>query len=597
MKKIKFKQVFTLIFLFTLTVLNAGITPIITKANTVQGGDILIDLRDTDLSEYENAGKTDVIYFAEKGFNSDKFSLTVYVYNAEKKELVKDTESNVINLACGFNSKNVAVEYANFRLQYISHLEDNSIYKFGVIDEDKKLEYAVRNLNNKIGKRYYKIAGIQLIGVGGVLATDYPIGKSYNYSGYENGLSHELDVVETIELELKDAWYRTASSDKGAYYQNQLNSVYFAVPNKYFDNGYTLNGIKAEWYEYKTQPIVVLENQAKYDVLKNYIGQDIGYYNSNIRYTDARGNKSLISLTYGRERWVNDAGGGADYDWGYNVPYTTSENIRNDNTVKKHDTALYYAFSTNGKPYNEFTVESEILKDYIYNYNKSNVNGYLPIKNGKISADLFQATVDDGRTKGYNVKTITLNDKFDLLSYKDTHSFWNTICDYGLFKALFGNTPSDESITEISPIHIVTENDLKDISKISNNLLIDEKFVNDFYKYVNDNASAEEPKTTCLFRFANNEYFSRELDNDVGFKSDGYVSEETVFLDFDIIHLDFAKGDEHIIYPVVSSPIDIVPSITPPPTYKSWLKYALIVVSSCLAGIGIYTLIRNLFKK
>ena len=47
--------------------------------------------------------------------------------------------------------------------------------------------------------------------------------------------------------------------------------------------------------------------------------------------------------------------------------------------------------------------------------------------------------------------------------------------------------------------------------------------------------------------------------------ADGYFFKETVNLDFDIIDVTFTKDLKDTVIPVVSSPIDIVPSPTPPP--------------------------------
>ncbi len=590
--KNKFKTIMTFVLLFMLTLINMGSANVYGATETPKGGDILIDLKDVDLTPFRTAGKTDVIYFAEKGFNTDKFALTVYVYNYGKKELVKNSESNVINLACKFNSDNKALEYANFRLKYISSLVDNSIYKFSVVDENNKLESVLKEQNTLTGKRCYMIAGIQLIGVGNVLATDYKVGKEYRYSGYENGVSHKLDVLETIELDVKDTFFRTESGS-GPGHQNQLNSVYFAVPNKFFENGYTLNSIKAEWFEYKTNPILVVSTEKpEYVTIKNtfenFVGQNIGEYTDTLCY----------GLGYDERIYESSLSTRFHYGWSYNIDCyektyggyylsTESENIC---------TTLNYVLGTDGNSIYKYTVPSETLKFYMYNYNNNLSDNYLPIKNGMISADLFQDGVDDGRTKGYNVKTITVDDKYDLLSYSDTHTFWDRLCDYGILSTIFGDTPlGDNSIKNVEPIYLVKEEDLIFQEEVfSNNLLIDLEDVNEFKNYCN-NAISEE-KTTVLFRFALTDYFSGNVkvfdySNKTSIGDIAYICNETVFLDFDVIHLDFLKGDEHIIYPVTSSPIDIVSPLTT--NTESWLKYAILSIVLSIAMLGIY----NLFKR
>lgn len=44
---------------------------------------------------------------------------------------------------------------------------------------------------------------------------------------------------------------------------------------------------------------------------------------------------------------------------------------------------------------------------------------------------------------------------------------------------------------------------------------------------------------------------------------DGYVAEQTVYLDFDLIETTFYKEGVYTVIPVVSSPIDILGPVTP----------------------------------
>lgn len=534
-------------------------------------GGISKELENVDLSAYESEGKTQLITLAEKGFGEEDFSLIAYVYNANKSKINKTSKSNVINMAFVYDSENKPTSYYNFKLKYVSSTEDDGIYKFKVVDVGNILKNLATSQNFAYGKRKYSVSGIQLITEGAKTAVDYAVGKTYVYSG-DSEL--KLETLTTVELDVRPAWYRTETSDKGKYYQHQLNSVYFSVPEKFFEDGYKLNAVKAEWYEYKTEPIVILNDSEVYKALLSYKGVDIGEYNKDVGY----------NLTYGMEVYTNDAGSDIFYEWAYNVDTKYSFINYNPPEVVNQTTRLTYLFDTKGVEASKYTLPSEELIDYIYNYNSSAEKGYLDIKNGQISADLFQDGVDAGRTRGYNCLTISVDDTYDLLSYSETHTWWDYVGDYGFWNTLFGKVPTgEESKRNVTPIYEVKPEDLT--GDVKEKVLISNELVEDFKNYYN----AQDGKKTFMFRFANTDYKRGFLDY-----KDGYVAEETVFLDFDVIQLEFYNGAERVVVPVVSDPVDVVPSITPPPVFDvKWVVYAFIAIIS-LVGVGfIYNLIQG----
>ena len=86
--------------------------------------------------------------------------------------------------------------------------------------------------------------------------------------------------------------------------------------------------------------------------------------------------------------------------------------------------------------------------------------------------------------------------------------------------------------------------------------------------------------------------------------TNAYFFKETVNLDFDIIDVTFSNGSVDTVIPVVSNPIDVVPSPTPPVHTETdkkmdWKMIALAVVAViilvvALLGIGYGWYVSNL---
>ncbi len=535
-------------------------------ASEYDDGGIAKELQDVDLSVYESENITQLITLSEVGFNTSDFKLIVYVYNAGGFLLNQNTASNKINVAILYNDEHKPISYANFSLQYISKTEDNSIYKFAIVDDDNVLKDSSELQNTLYNERRYDVVGVQLLNVGNNLGKDYKVEKTYVFSGTADKLT--LKGIKSIELEVHPIWYRTKSAIN-PFSQHQINSVYFSVPNDYLKDNYQLDAVKAEWYEYKTEPIAVIEDKSLFTALEKMKGKKVNAYN-----------KAVPTLYYNQEY----IGGSLLFDWSYNLYEGSLFQPHISSNVCESLNLLF-----NDKK--DAIISSERLTKYIYTYNSSSNKGYLPIKNGTISADLFQDDVDEGRTKGYNVATIHADQKFDLLSYSDTHNLWDTYLDYGFLNLITGNIPTDESIKGVDPIYPISKNDVKDIYTMSSNLLVDSEFCEELKNFVTE----QENRTTFLFRFAVTDYKSYKVTNwDYSPEDVGYVAWETVFLDFDIIHLEFYNSNERLVVPIVADPIDIIPSITPPPVWDNkWILYGIITVL-VLLGVGvIYSIIKK----
>jgi hypothetical protein len=468
---------------------------------------------------------------------------------------------------------------------------------------------------------------VQLWETGKDNAVDYGVGGTYKFTGYAKGYGTDgnaesnllctVEELETVELDVKHTFYRTLTSSKGAGYQNQLDTVYFAVPQRFFDTYGKLQRIKAEWYEYKTKDIVVTSNQDFYDKAYPWIGRQTGDFDE---FGMTEHNEEIH---YALGQNAGDGGGGLMIaKWGWNL---------GSGYLHVPAPALYYLFKVNNieeyDPYADIVsiggVESNALYEYIKNYNKSFDNGTLPIKDGTISADLFAEDIDDYRKmdtefgkiqQGYSYYDFDADvDLQKLTSWQETDpSFWENWINWGLWDTIFGGIPEEQSKT-VSPIYIVQESDLDGSdNEVADRLLINANDVQALRDYFRDattvSGTDDEEKQVVLFRFATTDYYSAAVDimelrtiiPDKHISGQAYRAWESVFFDFDIIQLTFNRDGKYTVIPAVASPIDIVNDITPPvqmPDDTPWWVKLLSIILIIVLVVLVVKLVIVIVKK
>lgn len=533
---------------------------------------------------YSKERQAQILTFAEYGFNydSDKqnyYGLYVYVYNPSGQAIGK--ECNKITIATVYENDK-AVDYDPFELILLSASENeyaNLFYKFKVADVSKILTRVSVNTN----LRRYDIGKIEL-NFGDTNSEVFEVSNYYEYSGYaqscgvdtnaESTLQCKSDSIETLKLDVNSTYYRY---NNGVNTQSNLSSVYFGVPTtilETYGNG-KLQQIKANWFEARTTPQVILSNNALYKKLKEYIGSNDTADLSELGY-----NGLLASISdpiaplpmYGYGEYPKPVIGfvsSLKLDWLFYAP----KDIVSANEI------ISYA------------------KDYT-----SKFGGELLLD--KYSKNLLYKGADKNRQAGWQGTdgkgiVIDADSSFGINGFEESSEFMNW------FYNLFYNDLENNPLAAIDPIYIVKDSDIsnKNSDEIAANLFISKNDVDEFVKTYNMNKAAG--KKTILFRFAVTEYTAYELkaihyDNFGGTtKSDtcGYVAQQTVFLDFDIIWLKFVKNGVETVIPTVSSPIDIASGTTPPleldplawlKNIVEWLKEYWWVI---LAGLGLVLLI------
>ena len=541
----------------------------------------------------------------------DNYGLYVYIYNPKGLNLSTNEKQNKIQMAVAYDAEGNPTDYAKFSLEFCSKVESgdykNLFYKFKVIDHKVNGTTFSDRVNSNA--RRYDVSGVEITTYGASTATEYGVCGTYIFTGFAEGygpdanakstLSCDVEYLETIELSVKHTFYRSETSALGSGHQNQLDTVYFSVPKRYLDTYGTLQRIKAEWYEYKTKEILVTSNTDFYNAASPYIGVPLG--NSPNEYGLY---EYVEDIGYSLGIGAGKAGDMYVAEWGWNL---------GDGYLHVPTNVLYYMFLVDNieeyDPYAETVtvggVQSNDLYQYIKNYRKTYASGRLPIKDGTISADLFESDIDDSRKmnnengvikKGYSYYDFDADvDLQTLQSWSSTSpSFWDNWLNFGLGAAFTGG-PNEASKT-VAPIQILKASDLTGTNaEIAERLLVNVNDVDaikaEYNNAVTVSGTNDEEKVVVLFRFATSDYYSEAVDiiepnagflwSDKHYEGEAYIAQESVFFDFDIIQLTFNKDGEYTVIPVVSSPIDIVNDITPPvnmPDEVDWWKIALALI-------------------
>ncbi len=546
--------------------------------------------------------------YTYKESKKDDFGLYVYVYNPQGLDIDKTSKQNKIQLAT--YSDEFGEHYDKFQLQFINEAEQSNykglFYKYKIVDKKGADGKTLINRVNS-NERVYKVSGIELLTKGNTNATEYGVGGTYKFSGYAKGYGPDVNAesnlvcsvenLETLSLEVHHTNYRTGVSSLGADHYNEVNTVYFAVPNRIFKEYGNLQKIRAEWWEYKTKMAAITSN---YDYYKNtllpYTGTYTGEYNSSV-------DNYLYSGYYGQSGmgYANHY-----FDWTYNKDLSMKSSLMFTQTYHsdKVSDIMPYAFYSPAVDVDSVfkflysdpiagSVDSTQVAEWIYTYSNNLNHGYIDCNGRKISKDLFEDDVDSGRDMGYNDKTIDLGDTFDLNSYDSNHNWWNKFWDYG-----FSWPDTSEQYSDVAPIYELKESDLSGSdADISKRLLINSDDVDELKDFFD--AAEKNDERVILFRFANTDYycapaFAPHVQNIT--KTDTYVAQQTVFLDFDIIELTFNKDGVYHVIPVVSSPMDIVNGFTPPPPKFEWWKVILALLILVLLFVLIYPILPHVIS-
>jgi len=534
-----------------------------------------------------------------------EYALYLYVYNPQGLNIDTNAGSNKVQMATEYSSNN-PTKYDKFRLECVSVADEADykglFFKFKVVGSEKLLAHLNSN------ERRYDISGVELLTSGNQNATEYKVGGTYYFTGYAEGLGPSasdkstltcrVQELETLELQVKHTYYRTNVSDKGKDHYNEVNTAYFSVPKRVFDTYGYLQKIRAEWWEYKTKPAIVTSNSDFYNTLKQYSKTEVKSYNSSIPV-------HLYSGYTGRSAQAIGQATVHNYDWVFNMDLSTKKTFIGTISELSYTKAMsemipivFYSKANSVSSVFSFlftkpvagNVESTEVAQYIYNYTNSLGHGYIDCNGRNILKDLFESSVDEGRTMGYNDKSIDLADTFNLKSYDSNHNWINKLLDFG-----FDWPKTSGDYSNVAPIYELKSSDLTGSDdSISQKLLVNKDDVSALKSYFNQ--EDKKGNKVIMFRFATTDYYCAECHRYGVSTVDSYVAQQTVFLDFDIIELTFNKEGEYHVIPAVSSPTDIINELTAPPVQMKWWEIVLAILLLVLLLIILWPVLPFILK-
>ena len=561
------------------------------EGTTINGSPFSEDYFITDPDKIFDQGQDLYVFSAveycypEDLANGKHYAVYLYVYDSTGGAFQPETVDAFVTMGIAFDKDGVATEYAKFALELLNSSPADEFgvvlfHKFRVLDRNiggKSLIELVRST-----ERCYSISEIEYTAPNGTRCAD-EVGTTFCFTGFAKGFGKDADAestlagtvlrLDTVTLNVQHTYYRTESSSKGVGYQNQLDTVYFAVPNAYFADGQFLQRIKAEWYEYKTKDIVVTSNKAAYDAILPYVGQVVGDY---YRVVDSFGKiydyqnfafEEKIGWYLYENSVLNTSNACYSADWAWNLDECDS--AASVVELLSSDVLAYII------QYSQEHPDSPRLLD-----EKGNP---LTVYGFTIAAELFEDHIDADRVVrnergdvdfGYSYYDFDIEaDLQSWESWADTNpSFWQNWGQFGFWNTLFGDIPQEDGQT-CAPIHVVTKNDLIGTdAQVSNRLFIRAGDVQGLKDYC---AVAEKADcTVVLFRFATSDYYSRmldlwEVDGGIGYfdkehENAAYRASGSCFLNFDVIQLGFNRNGVYSVIPVAAAPLQIVVEATPP---------------------------------
>lgn len=535
---------------------------------------------DESYSWLEDCDDVSLVRFNEFGYENGGYYLELYLYNPKNRDIDFIDKRNKVQMAYTGTAEDVLkVNYNKYRISYVDSTENDLFIRVQIAGFDKPKDEC----------RYYCISGIELVSRGDATATEYGISSIYKCITVDGNTTIEKTPLPTCEVDVHHTFYRTDYSEKNSNgsaggqltvegWGNQLSSCYFSLPENFsgYSNKYGfLDALTAEFYNYYTKPVLILDNETDYN---NYYSQV--------------GKNTNESLSFYTEFDSLDAGYGnyaGHFEYSYNCK-PDGNTVQVNSSYKINNLSWVFPdYSGNDFGSEVYNFSGENLKSYFNRYasaygRETAINDLFESKSYYDSAKLNLCGFD----YGYNKHTYSISN--NPLSEDDVFNFDLLFDDSSAIGRFFGIFNSDKKT--VLPLELFDKSYLyKTDEDISAYYLIDINEVSSFKEFARKEISAG--RDVWLFRYDACEYYGYEVEGLENGK--GFLSTQSVYLDFDIISFRFDQNGEKFVIANVSSPNDVWNDITGDKVPKSDIDFLYKLITALQYVLYAITIITEVF--
>ncbi|MCD8372239.1 MAG: hypothetical protein LUD27_02940 [Clostridia bacterium] len=582
------------------------------SGSTINGKEFSV----TDYAFTSNEG-LQVLTFTEYCYSyysnqQDNYALYVYVWNPQGLSIVSNSTLNQISIRFGDDASRNYDKYDLYFCNCSTGDCQGLFYKFKVYLTSEDKEEIFETLNSL--QRVYSVSEIELKLNGGTNATSYYVSTKYTYTGFaayygsnntsESTLAIAQEQEDTLTLNCGYTYYRPdGTNGTDNYTQDNLSSVYFAVPNSYLEKYGYLCGLSAEWTEAMLYPMLVTNCSDAYEsIYNNYLGADVSELcetDDNFAYSFL-GNISNDDYSRFFVYGMNEDSKIYDVDW-YEVLGISTGGLL---SILLYSSNLFYSLPDDVTSYDDYLSKLySVLKDEDYTGNSNEEC----ISSSQLLAELKRASKagyeDDYEIIGETYASYLFESYKDVEFKVDMRDGYDgsdnayldltnqTISYDNWWKKLWNDyTTTSNDFEGIPALQALTDEDFNTSNTDSANaqaLYVSESDYSDLKSYYDEwNAKTTytdaggttydtDGYTVYLCRFDKGAYVSQDAvllekkssslyDWKPNTDYNSYFFQETVYLDFDIIDVTFTNGKTDTTIGVVMSPIDIVYASTSP---------------------------------
>ena len=504
-----------------------------------------------DLSKYpyKKGAESELFSFYENG---DEYY--VYIYNPSRMKYDVGSALNKIQMALGWNDEGNASKTSFYILDFISGSGETDTLGHLFLKFRIRIDGKIPSLKVGSGRRY-DIVEVELLEKGKYTADAIDASWTYTFLGRGSALRATVEVLRTVEIETHYTYYRNGLDGNGKARQDQINSVYFSVPEEWFDDGKTIVGVTAEWDQYKTKPIIVTDDEECFALLNSYKNRPVFYnpksansrYPYDVPFSLQPSFKTEVSTQFSGTVFTTYV-----YPWLYGVKFENSYPIyyRCGPTYNIYK----WAFLSDSTEPGEIAVSREDLESAIFSYclptiyddyfSGDKVFVHYPYKGADLTyfehdaflyydenlgRVVFQEPIYETHGSGYRKKDIWIDETLSSGKYDFGFDF------VAAFRNWIGGGTVGEDLRDIVPI--VPVDDVL-IEAGSEKALVCETDWDGLLEFQKKEESKD--RRTYLLRFDISDYVSDSLlvEQHTGEEQKSYGAkwyQETVYLNFDIL--------------------------------------------------------------